>query len=187
MKGNVQYCGFLRGINVGGHALIKMGELKKAFEKIGLENVRTLLASGNVVFEARQSDREMLGKKIEAGLNAVFKKDIKVILRTFEELEKIRSLEPFKSIEVTPASRLYVTFLSEKAGSRKIPVPFSTARGGFRILDVTPQEVFSVLDLSQGDGTPKAMNLLEKEFGSNLTTRNWNTVLRVLGQMEADS
>jgi uncharacterized protein (DUF1697 family) len=45
---------------------------------------------------------------------------------------------------------------------------------------VTPTEVFSVLDLSKGKGTPDVMSILEKEFGSKLTTRNWNTILKIL-------
>jgi hypothetical protein len=40
--------------------------------------------------------------------------------------------------------------------------------------------VFSVVDLEKGLGTPEAMALIEREFGSNITTRNWNTVLKVL-------
>ena len=60
-----QYVAFLRGINVGGHVLIKMADLKKAFEMMGFENVRTILASGNVVFEYDQTDKKALTKKVE--------------------------------------------------------------------------------------------------------------------------
>lgn len=45
------YVAFLRGINVGGHAVIRMSELQRAFEGLGFENVRTVLASGNVIFD----------------------------------------------------------------------------------------------------------------------------------------
>jgi hypothetical protein len=47
---------------------------------------------------------------------------------------------------------------------------------------VTPWEVFSVLDLSKGKGTIDTMSILEKEFGPNVTTRNWNTILRIIEQ-----
>jgi uncharacterized protein (DUF1697 family) len=90
-KGNITYCGFLRGINVGGHALIKMDELRKAFEKMGLEKVRTRLASGNVVFETAPYDKKALAKKIEKELKELFKKDIRVMLRSLEDLKKLRS------------------------------------------------------------------------------------------------
>lgn len=175
-----QYVAFLRGINVGGHALIKMAALRTAFEQMGFKNVRTLLASGNVLFESEGSDKKALAKEIESGLKKSFKRAISVILRGLDDLKKLQSAEPFKGIEVTPHTRLYVTFLSEKARPRTITIPYTTPQQEFSILRSTPTEVLSVLDLSKGNGTTDIMNILEKEFGSNITTRNWNTVLRVL-------
>lgn len=67
---NCQYLAFLRGINVGGNAIIKMADLKKAFEQMGFKNVRTLLASGNVIFEADHADKEVLTKKMESALRS---------------------------------------------------------------------------------------------------------------------
>ena len=180
MNSNFQYIAFLRGINVGGHVLIKMADLKKAFEKMGFENVRTLLASGNMVFESEQTDKKALTKEIESELKKAFKKDISVILRSLDDLKKLQSSEPFQGIKVTPSIRLYVTFLSEKARPRTITIPYTSPQKEFSILHATPMEVFSVLDLSKGKGTPDVMNILEKEFDSNVTTRNWNTVLKVL-------
>jgi uncharacterized protein (DUF1697 family) len=176
-----QYVAFLRGINVGGHMPIKMIDLKKAFENMGFENVKTLLTSGNVIFESEQTDKKALTAEIESLLKKAFEKDISVILRSMDYLKKLQSSEPFKGIKMAPNIRLYVTFLSEKALLHTITIP-STLQKEFRILHATPMEVFSVLDLSIGKGTPDAMKILEKEFGSNVTTRNWNTVLRVLKQ-----
>jgi uncharacterized protein (DUF1697 family) len=51
-----KYAAFLRGINVGGYKLIPMEKLKKAFESLRFKNVRTLLSSGNVVFEAQSTN-----------------------------------------------------------------------------------------------------------------------------------
>ena len=185
MKTGIRYCAFLRGINVGGHAVIKMEDLKTAFENMGLESVRTLLASGNVVFESGQSDQALLARKIEAGLKAAFKRDIAVILRRVDDLRKIRSSEPFRDIRLTPDVRLYVTFLPEGSKPRATAVPpASAAQAGFRILDVTPGEIYSVVDLSKGKGTVEAMGRLEKEFGTKVTTRNWNTVLKILESAE---
>ena len=47
----MKYVAFLRAINVGGHAIIKMTDLKKMFESAGMENVQTYIQSGNVIFE----------------------------------------------------------------------------------------------------------------------------------------
>lgn len=175
-----RYVAFLRGINVGGHVLIKMVDLKSAFEKIGFKNVRTVLASGNVVFESELTDTKALTKEIESSLKKAFEKDISVILRSSDDLNKLQSSEPFKGITMTPSIRLYVTFLSKKTGPRTITLPYTSFQNEFRILHATPTDVFSVLDLSKGKGTPDVMNILENEFGPYVTTRNWNTVLKIL-------
>lgn len=177
---NCRYVAFLRGINVGGNVLVKMDDLKKTLEKFGLGNVRTILASGNVTFESKQADIKTLAAKIHSELRKTFKKDIGLILRSIDDINRLQASEPFKGIKVTPSIRLYVTFLAGEAGPLSIKIPYATPKGEFRILQATPTEVFSLLDLSKGKGTPDAMKILEKEFGSNVTTRNWNTIQKIL-------
>lgn len=89
-------------------------------------------------------------------------------------------MKPFEGIEVTPDIRMYVTFFSKKAQPGTITVPYTSPQKGFTILNATSTEVFSIVDLSRGKGTPELMNYLEKEYGSNLTTRSWGTVLKLL-------
>ena len=182
MKNNSCYVAFLRGINVGGQALIKMIDLKKAFEKMGFEQVRTLLASGNVVFECEQTEIKTLSQDIASVLKKEFGSNINVVIRNMDDLKKLQSSEPFKGIKVTQSIRLYVTFLSEKTKPRTIKIPYTSPRNEFQILRATPMEVFSVLDLSKGKGTTEVVNMLEKEFGANLTTRIWNTILKVINR-----
>ncbi len=59
------YVAFLRAINVGGHSIIKMTDLKQMFESFGLENVQTYIQSGNVIFESEETDTASLEKQIE--------------------------------------------------------------------------------------------------------------------------
>jgi uncharacterized protein (DUF1697 family) len=61
----IRYAAFLRGINVGGNKMIKMQDVAKAFESLGFSNVKTLIQSGNVIFESAPTDDEKLIKKIE--------------------------------------------------------------------------------------------------------------------------
>ena len=75
-----QYLALLRGINVGGNKMIKMEDLRKAFEGSGYQHVRTLLASGNVIFEAPKTKSEILSKTIEAKLKTEFGHEIGVLL-----------------------------------------------------------------------------------------------------------
>ena len=180
LNSNFHYIAFLRGINVGGNTLITMADLKNSFKKMGLKNVRTFLTSGNVVFESEQKETAVIIKEIESGLKVVFNRDINVILRSLDDLKKLQLSEPFKGITVTPSIRLYITFLSEKSRPGTIALPYTSPQKEFSILHATALEIFSVIDLSKGKGTPDVMNILKNEYGSNITTRNWNTILKVL-------
>ena len=175
----INYAAFLRGINVGGRKPVPMQKLKKALESLQFKNVQTLLASGNVVFEAPPLDTIALEQKIEETLKKTFGQEIGVFIRTLKELQHLSDSQPFKGINVTPQTRLYVTFFSEKP-KRSLKIPFISPDKSFNILHVSGREVCSVLTLSPNSGTLDLMKVLEKEFGRKVTTRNWNTVIRVL-------
>ena len=175
------YAAFLRGINVGGHKLVSMKRLAQAFESLGFKNVRTLLASGNVLFEAPPQDPARLVRKIEARLEKTLGHEITVIIRTPDDLQALADLNPFRRIRVTPRTRLFVTFLSEKPRTR-LKIPYTSPDKSFRILRLTRGALCSVLTLGpQWAKNLRLMDILEKEFGKRITTRSWSTVLRLLG------
>jgi uncharacterized protein (DUF1697 family) len=172
------YVAFLRGINVGGHHKISMGDLRQAFAGLGFQNVKTVLASGNVRFETPREDAGALSAEIAARLRETFGYEIAVILRTGEQIQALVDSDPFAGIEVTPETRRYVTFLPEKPRAA-LQLPYESEDGSFRILRITGSEVCSVLNVTQTRSVDE-MAVLEKEFGKQITTRNWNTVLKLL-------
>ncbi len=174
----IQYVAFLRGINLGKRT-VKMAKLKEVLEALGYQKVRTILASGNVVFELKKKSAKELEVDLERELEQAFGFKIAVLIRTIEELEQLQVAEPFKGIEVTPQTRLYVTFLSEDSPSQ-LELPYASADGEFSILKKMDGALFSVLVLSGDRGTVDAMGIIEKEFGKRVTTRNWNTVEKIL-------
>jgi len=174
-----RYAAFLRGINVGGHKSVKMDELKKTFHYIGFKNVKTVLASGNVLFEATKAGTDTLSKKIGEKLKETFGFEIGVIVRTIEELQQLSDLNPFIGIKVTPQTRLYVTFLSEKFKS-SLKIPYESLDKKFKILKVSATEICSVLTLTPTSRTVELMAILEKEYGKKVTTRNWNTIIKLI-------
>jgi len=175
----IKYAAFLRGINVGGHKAVKMEELKKAFETLGFKNVKTLLASGNVLFAAPAASESALAKKIERKLETVFGYEIGVLIRKIEGLQRLAEADPFAGIKITPQTRLYVTFLAEKPRSG-LKIPYESPDQNFKIIRATGSEVCSVLTLSPNSRTVDLMSILEKEFGRKVTTRNWNTLEKIL-------
>jgi uncharacterized protein (DUF1697 family) len=164
---------------VGGNKPVRMDDLKKAFAALGFAKVATILASGNVLFESKTASAEALAKQIEEKLKKVFRVEIGVLVRRLDEIRRLAASQPFKGVTVTPQTRLYVTFLSEKPAS-KLKIPSASPSGSFKILGVSPTEVCTALTLSPQGGTVDLMAFLEKEFGKKITTRNWNTIARIL-------
>ncbi len=175
----IKYVAFLRGINVGGHKSIKMDQLQKSFEALGFQNVKTVLASGNVLFEAQSAKPRLLTKSIEKELASVFGFEIGIILRTIQDIQGLADNNPFKNFAIKPETLLYVTFLSEKP-TGILSLPYESPDKTIRIFESSSNEIFSFLHKSQKSGSTELMKILEKEFGRNITTRNWNTVEKIL-------
>jgi len=175
-----KYVALLRGINVGGNKKVPMADLKKLLASLGFEDVKTLLNSGNVVFGGKAIPIDRLEKKLETAIEKEFGFPVPVIARSSENMKNLFESDPFAEIEVTKNIRLYLSFL--KTEPKEIPaIPWQTADGAFRILSYRNYTVISVLDLSKTKSVD-GMKALEKLFGKDITTRNWNTVLKI-GQL----
>ena len=173
------YAAFLRAINVGGHKLVKMDALRQAVESLGFVNVKTLLASGNVVFQAPSMSASDLTKQLEEKLKKTFGCAINVLIRSLKELQRLDQANPFAGIKATPRTRLFVTFLSEQPASN-LKTPYVSPGGHFKILRASKTEVCSVLTITNLRRGMQFMAFLEKEFGRTITTRSWSTITRIL-------
>lgn len=170
-----RYAALLRGINIGPHKKVDMKQLQKLLEGNGYTNVKTLLNSGNVVFDSENNDAGELKQHLETIIAEHFGFNVPVIIRTKEQLQDLIALDPFKGITVTPATRLYITFLPVKPAA-DMREPYDSAGGNFAVLQVTDGEVISVLTLTPNSGSPDMMKAVEGKFSKLVTTRNWNTV-----------
>ncbi len=168
----MQFVLFLRGINVGGKQ-VKMETLKKVLEQKGFKNVKTLLASGNVIFESERLNEKELRIKIKKILEETFLFSIQCIVLSSKKVKDIYTKNPFKNISPKSEIKFYISLFQEKP-KIKINLPFEME--GFSILSASGNCVYSVVTLSKNFGTVDAMEILEKEFGKDITTRNWNTI-----------
>src|SRR4029077_5658519 len=82
------YAAFLRAVNVGGR-IVKMEDLRRHLAAMGLANVETLIASGNVVFDAPAKSAEPLQARIEAGLKKSLGYEVKTFVRSSEEIAAV--------------------------------------------------------------------------------------------------
>ena len=88
------YIALLRGVNVGGKGIVSMADLKSCFEQMGFTKVKTYINSGNVIFEAGQSDTDALAQQIEKALDHTFEPGIRVLVKTREELKWLAEAIP---------------------------------------------------------------------------------------------
>jgi uncharacterized protein (DUF1697 family) len=89
MAAGVQYLALLRGINVGGKNLVRMAELRAAFEAMGLADVATYIQSGNVLFGAPRQRRQELAERLESELTRSFGVELKIVLLTHSRLKGV--------------------------------------------------------------------------------------------------
>ncbi len=154
-----------------------MADLRKELNELHFENIKTLLNSGNVLFDTNEKEIHGLEEKIEKQLAKSFGFPIPVILKKRNELIQLVDKDPFKNISVHKDIRLYVSFLKHSPANN-LPLPYTTKDNAFKILSVENKTIISVLDLSVSS-TTIGMEELEKHFGKNITTRNWNTIGKI--------
>lgn len=171
----VQLVAFLRGINLGKRT-VKMDDLRKAFEGMGFSDARTLLASGNVLFETERGSG--LEQTIEAGLKNAFGFDIGTIIRSIDELKGFASNNPFDKFEVDKDTKFYTLFLAQP-DAHKLDYP-TIVPGDFEVVWKTDRDIFAVAFRMENGRFGAGLDKLVKTFGKGVTMRNWNTVLKLI-------
>lgn len=167
-----RYAAFLRGIMPTN---CKMPELKRAFESAGFGDVKTLLGSGNVLFDARAQSEPALERKAESAMRKTLGREFFTIVRSVDDLRALLASDPYRGARVAPAAKRIITFLREPpAQVPDLPIE----RDNARILRLEGNHLFSAyLPTDKG---PVFMVMIEKAVGKEQTTRTWQTVERML-------
>ena len=152
----------------------KMPALKAAFEAAGFTDVKTVLGSGNVVFDARITSEQALEQRAEAAMHEHLGQAFFTIVRPIEHLRQLLATDSYKRFKVSPKAKRIVTFLR---GRPKAKIALPVELDGARILAMQDREIFSAY-LPNPKG-PVFMALIQKTFGKDQTTRTWDTVARV--------
>ncbi len=167
----------LRGINVGGHHVIKMDALRAMYASLKLRNPVSYVQSGNVVFETSERDLAKLAKRIEHAIEQTFSIRTDVILRTLPDWQDVIARNPFAAREAILPNRLIVMFMASW------PAPEAEAKvASFQTepdeLYLDGRELFGYFP--NGIGRSKAAASLGKHLTVPSTARNWTTVLKLL-------
>ncbi len=160
------FVALLRAVNVGGTGKLPMSELKAVCEQLGFTKVRTYIASGNVIFESRKSERAVK-KALEAGLESFAGRSVGVLVRTPGELAKVAEHNPFPE---RPTNRTVAIFLDEPPPNDTL----STLRGANgEEVRLGKREIY----VHYGNGIARSkLKIPAAEAG---TARNMNTVAKL--------
>ena len=167
----------LRGVNVGGHHMIRMEALRALYESIGLKGAKTYVQSGNVVFRTSEQNPEKLALRIEKAIEKEFGFRPSVILRTLEEMREVIGRNPYAGRKDIEGSKLLVTFL---AGD-----PEPRARDQLFEIKTDPEEMHLIgrelyIYFPNGMGRSKLpFKPIEKALKTPGTARNWNSVIKL--------
>lgn len=163
-----RYVAFLRGVSPTN---AKMPELKRAFEAAGFTDVKTVLSSGNVVFNARSASETALARKAEAAMATRLDSTFLTIVRPVDALRQLLAADPFAAFRLPSNAKRVVTFLREPHRAvLSLPIELH----GAQILAMKQREIFTVY--VPGPRGAVFMTLIEKTFGTNVTTRTWETI-----------
>jgi uncharacterized protein (DUF1697 family) len=171
----IRYVCLLRGINVGGSKKVSMEILKNMMVSLGFQNVKTYINSGNVLFDAEETNAEILSEKISKAFISEFGFDSKIMIRIIEEIKEILENNPFK--ELKEGEVLYVPFLSDKLSQEQKDL-FKNIESEIYSYGMRDQEVY-VLRHKIIPNDPFSNNWLEKLIKTSATTRNINTVNKI--------
>lgn len=171
------YIALLRGINVSGQKKIKMADLRTYLGDAGLQDVKTYIQSGNIVFKSENADKTELAQKISDEIKEAYGFHVPVLVLTADYLQSVIEQNTyFKAGK--DISKLYVIFLSEHPSQEKIAT--------LEAVDYSPEE-FTLHDthldfyFPNGYGRSKLNNnFFERKLKVSATTRNWKTINKLL-------
>ena len=173
------YAAFLRGVNLGKRQT-KSADLKAVFESLGYEGVRTLISSGNVLFETRSA--KGLQGTIEKALHKQFGFEIGVVLRSIDEIAAMIAKKPFATAKGDVA--LHVLLFAEPM---KTPLPkVEDVEGDYEIARLDADAIYFIVH-KKPDGTYLGRSKLgdiDKALpkGHLVTMRNWNTIEKAVAK-----
>ena len=174
----ITYIAFLRGINVNGR-IIKKTDLQNCFESLKFKNVKTILQSGNVVFESSETHQSKLKKIIEEALEKRFKYPAKIILTDIDSLQKIIKNYPFTA---DPNKHQYIVFLSEDIrkellSAEQLDPKVDAIKSGDMV-------VYWLVTKGQTVKSIFGKLLAKSKYRDISTTRNMNTLEKIMKALE---
>lgn len=177
-----KWIALLRGINVGGNNVLPMAKLRNDLEELGLENVRTYIQSGNVVFDASAKSAAALGTKIGKQIEQRHGFRPQLLVLTRQDLLAAVESNPFPEAVSEPKS-LHFSFLAEPAADPDLKA-LDDVKAATERYELTDRVFY--LHAPDGIGRSKLAANVEKHIGVAMTGRNYRTVEKLLSMTGGD-
>lgn len=166
----------IRGVNVGGRAMIAMADLRAACERLRFQNPRTLLNSGNLVVESPDAPAQV-ESRLEKGMEKLLGRELEFFVRSSKEWDAIIKTNPYAKEAKADPGRLVLLCFKDKVTpaavkdlQKKIP--------GRETLEARGREGYAYYPDGQGQSKFTGA-LIDRTLGTRCTARNWNTVLKL--------
>lgn len=174
------YIGLLRAINLGSHNKVAMSDLRAMCGRLGLEDARTLLLSGNVVFQSRLTSNDKLEQLLEAASTKHLAVTTDYFVRSAKEWQAIIAANPFPAEAKSDPGHLLMMCLRDAPSAAQVNALQSAIKGR-EVVRARGKQVYFVYP--DGVGRSKlTIKVIEKALATRGTARNWNTVLK-LGEL----
>ncbi len=180
MKQVNRYVAFLRAVNLGSRNVVRNEDLRSIFLQAGASSAETFINSGNVLFETEEGTDLKVQNRAGDLLYEVYKIRQPIFVQTIDALQNVRGrLSTGKRMECNYLG-IYVTFfLDRSAQSERHQLPLFSPRRDIEVVDIA--ETFALSHRFQiGSAAGDANAFLERVLHTPCTTRNWNTVARIL-------
>jgi uncharacterized protein (DUF1697 family) len=173
----------LRAINLAGKNAVAMADLRALFERLGFPEARTLLQSGNVVFESAGKTTAKLEQLLEKAASGGIGIQTDFFVRSLPEWTEILARNPFPVEARKDPGHLIVLVLKEAPGAADVKAVQKAIRGPEVIRSYGRQAYITYPDgMGRSKLTPA---VLEKGLGTRGTARNWNTALKIAAALAA--
>jgi uncharacterized protein (DUF1697 family) len=174
----MRHVAFLRAINVGGRSIVRMTDVAAAFTAAGCEDVRTVIASGNVLFDAPAAGAP-LRARIGAGMATLLGTPPTIVFRTLPDLQRMVEQAPFGDLANDRLVKLYVAFVTQKP--RRAPAfPLRLPKEALEATGAIDGDVLIVSRRKPNGLYGFPANWIEDALGVASTARNWSTVRRIV-------
>lgn len=171
----------LRGVNLGGHNLIKMDALRALCESVGFCQPTTYVQSGNVVFLTKERNELRMAKRLEDVIEDKVGFRPRVILRTPAEMRDVIARNPFASRKGLEPAKLLVSFMANELSPEACEAVLKIKVGPEEV-KINGRELY--IYFPDGQGQSKLPALLDRAQQKTATGRNWNTVTKLLEMAE---